>query len=189
MSSSSQPWELHSAIPPIRPEQVNWYALQTRARHEKSVAEKLQEQNLITFLPLVREVHRWSDRRKVVELPLFSCYVFVRMVPSSAQSLQVCRTDGVFRIVGVRGQGLPIPDEQIEAVRTLVGQQLPWSVHPFLKIGQRVRIRGGSLDGVEGILLSRNGDRTLVVSVDAIQRSLAVHIEGYDVEPVYKDKF
>ncbi len=185
MSSSSQPCELDSAIPPIRPGEVNWYALQTRARHEKSVAERLlQEQNLITFLPLVREVHRWSDRRKVVELPLFSCYVFVRLVPGSAESLRVCRTDGVFRIVGVRGQGLPIPDEQIEAVRTLVGQQLPWSVHPFLKIGQRVRIRGGSLDGVEGILLSRDGDRTLVVSVDAIQRSLAVHIEGYDVEPI-----
>ncbi len=157
MSSSSQPWELRSAIPPIRPDQVNWYALQTRARHEKSVAERLQEQNLITFLPLVREVHRWSDRRKVVELPLF---------------------------MGVRGQGVPIPDEQIEAIRTLVAQQLPWSVHPFLKVGQRVRIRGGSLDAVEGILLSRNGDRTLVVSVDAIQRSLAVHIEGYDVEPI-----
>jgi transcription antitermination factor NusG len=185
MSSSSQPCELHSAIPPIRPDQVNWYALQTRARHEKSVAERLQqEQNVVTFLPLVRQVHRWSDRRKVVELPLFSCYVFVRLVLGSAQSLRVCRTDGVFRIVGIRGQGIPIPDEQIEAVRTLVGQQLPWSIHPFLKIGQRVRIRGGSLDGVEGILLSRNGDRTLVVSVDAIQRSLAVHIVGYDVEPI-----
>jgi hypothetical protein len=66
----------------------------------------------------------------------------------------------------------------------LITQQLPWSYHPFLKIGQRVRIRGGSLDGVEGILSARNGDDTLIVSVDAIQRSLAVRIQGYDVEPV-----
>jgi transcription antitermination factor NusG len=64
----------------------------------------------------------------------------------------------------------------------VVTQQVSFSVHPFLKIGQRVRIRGGSLDGVEGVLLSRDGDRTLIISVDAIQRSLAVRVEGYDVE-------
>jgi hypothetical protein len=79
---------------------------------------------------------------------------------------------------------LPIPDEQIEAVRALLESQLPCSSHPFLKIGQRVRIRGGSLDGLEGILLSRNGDSTLVISVDAIQRSLAVSVNGYEVEAV-----
>jgi transcription antitermination factor NusG len=70
------------------------------------------------------------------------------------------------------------------AVRNVVEGQMPWSCHPFLKIGQRVRIRSGALDGVEGILVSRNGDRTLVISVDAIQRSLAVRVEGYEVEPV-----
>ena len=82
----------------------------------------------------------------------------------------------------MRGEAIPIPDEQIEALRTVVTQQVPWVEHPFLKIGQRVRIRGGSLEGVEGVLLSRNGDRTLIISVDAIQRSLAVRVEGYDVE-------
>ena len=82
------------------------------------------------------------------------------------------------------GEGTPIPDAQIEAVRSLVERELPWSSHPFLKIGQRVRIRSGALDGMEGILLSRNGDRTLVISVEAIQRSLAVRVEGYEVEPV-----
>ena len=66
----------------------------------------------------------------------------------------------------------------------VVGGQMPWSSHPFLKIGQRVRIRSGALDGTEGILVSRNGDRTLVISVDAIQRSLAVRVEGYEVEAV-----
>jgi transcription antitermination factor NusG len=79
---------------------------------------------------------------------------------------------------------VPIPDEQIEAVRSITTQQLAWSEHPFLKIGQRIRIRSGALAGVEGILTARNGDRTLVVSVDAIQRSLAVRIEGYDVDPL-----
>ena len=96
--------------------------------------------------------------------------------------MRVYRTNGVFRIVSMRGEAIPIPEEQIDALRTVVTQQVPWSEHPFLKIGQRVRIRGGSLEGVEGVLLSRNGDRTLIISVDAIQRSLAVRVEGYDVE-------
>ena len=90
--------------------------------------------------------------------------------------------DGVFAFVGPRGEGTPIPDAQIDAVRTLVEGPLPWSSHPFLKIGQRVRIRNGALEGIEGILVSRSGESTLVISVDAIQRSMAVRIEGYDVE-------
>lgn len=184
MSTGSQSWDYRSATPPIGPGEESWYAVQTRARHEKIVADRLREQSLTIFLPLVRELHCWSDRRKVVERPLFSCYVFVRTAPSSEQRLRVCRIEGVFRIVGVRGQGIPIPDEQVEAVRRLVAQQLPWTDHPFLKVGQRVRIRGGSLDGVKGVLLSRNQDRTLIISIDALQRSLAVRIEGYDVEPL-----
>jgi transcription antitermination factor NusG len=162
----------------------NWYAVHTRARHERAVAHRLRELGVNTFLPLVTEVHRWSDRRKSVEVPLFGCYVFVKLPPTGEDRLRVLRIDGVFKFVGVRGVGTPIAETQIDTVRTLVGQQLPWSSHPFLQIGQRVRVRGGALDGVEGILLSRNDDNTLVVSIDAIQRSLAVRIQGYDLEPV-----
>ncbi|MFZ0286080.1 MAG: UpxY family transcription antiterminator [Terriglobales bacterium] len=162
----------------------NWFAVQTRARHEKVVAQRLQDSGVTTFLPLVTGIHRWSDRKKSVELPLFGCYVFVRFAPTSEERLRVLRIDSVLSFVGIRGQGTPIPDLQIDAVRTLIEEQLPWSTHPFLKIGQRVRIRSGALNGLEGILVSRNGDRTLILSVDAIQRSLAVRIEGYDVEPV-----
>ena len=165
-------------------DELRWYAVHTRSRHEKLVAERLQERGMTAFLPLVKETHRWSDRKKTVELPLFSCYTFVRMAPIPEDRLKVCQTNGVLQIVGPRGEATAIPDEQIEAVRILLNEHLPWSEHPFLKIGQRVRIRGGAMDGVEGILLSRDGDRTLVVSVDVIQRSLAVRIEGYDVEPL-----
>jgi transcriptional antiterminator NusG len=162
----------------------SWYAVQTRARHEKVVAQRLQEGGMTTFLPLVTEVHSWSDRKKSVELPLFGCYVFVRLAPTSEERLRVLRIDSILNFVGIRGQGIPIPDPQIDAVRMLIEERLSWSTHPFLKIGQRVRIRSGALNGLEGILVARNGDRTLVLSVDAIQRSLAVRIEGYDVEPL-----
>jgi transcription antitermination factor NusG len=156
----------------------NWYAVHTRARHERVVAQRLKDQGVTTFLPLVTEVHRWSDRQKTVELTLFGCYVFVKLTPTGEERLQV------FRFVGTRGVGTPIAEAQIDSVRTLIGQQVPWSAHPFLQIGQRVRVRGGALDGVEGILVSRDQDNALVISIDAIQRSLSVRIQGYDVEPV-----
>jgi len=162
----------------------SWFAIQTRARHEKAVAQRLREKEIATFLPLFKSVHRWSDRRKTVELPLFSCYVFVRLAPRNDQRLKVLVEDGVVTFVGNRGQGTPIPNEEIEAVRTLLLKQLPYGSYPFLKIGQRVRVRSGALSGVEGILISQSGDSTLVLSIDAIQRSLAVSIVGYDVEPI-----
>jgi transcription antitermination factor NusG len=184
MAVSSLSLEFPQQAPLVEAEPENWYGLQTRSRHEKIVVQRLAERGVKTFLPLVTEVHRWSDRKKSVQMPLFSCYVFAKFAPKREERLRVLRVDGVFGLVGAGGEGAPIPDEQIHAVRSLVDGQLPWSSHPFLKIGQRVRIRSGALDGMEGILVSRNGDRTLVISVDAIQRSLAVRVEGYEVEAV-----
>lgn len=171
-------------VPVIAKQAPTWYALLTRVRHERNVAHKLRERGVATFLPLVTEIRRWSDRKKLVEFPLFSCYVFAKLVPTKEGRLIALGIDGVFSLVGARGEGTPIPDEQINAVQRLVERRLPWHSYPFLKIGQRVRIRSGALDGVEGILVSRSGESTLVVSVDVIQRSLALRIEGYDVEPV-----
>ena len=161
-----------------------WFAIHTYARHEKVVAHEIQALGITSFLPLVKQVRQWSDRRKTVEFPIFGCYVFVKLVPNHEERLKVLRVNGVLRFVGIHGVGLSIPDEQINAVRVLVEEKLPVCSHPFLKLGQRVRIRSGALSGVEGILIARNGERTLIVSVDAIQRSLSVQISGYDVEPV-----
>jgi transcription antitermination factor NusG len=183
MAASRVALDFSLPVPEVQAEPECWYGLQTRPRHEKMVVQRLEERGVATFLPLVKEVHRWSDRKKTVELPLFNCYVFARFAPNRTERLRVLRVDGVFGLVGSRGEGTPIPDSQIEAVRSLVETELPWSSHPFLKIGQRVRIRSGALDGMEGILLSRNGDQTLIISIDAIQRSLAVRVEGYEVEP------
>jgi transcription antitermination factor NusG len=183
MAVSSVALDFPQPVPQLETETESWYSLHTRPRHEKLVAQRLQERGVTAFLPLVTEVHRWSDRKKTVQMPLFSCYVFAKFKPNRAERLRVLRVDGVFSLVGAKGEGSPIPDGQIDAVRSLVETELPWSSHPFLKIGQRVRIKSGALDGMEGILLSRNGDQTLVISIDAIQRSLAVRVEGYEVEP------
>jgi transcription antitermination factor NusG len=184
MAVSSLSWDFPQPAPLVQTEAENWYGLHTRSRHEKIVAQRLEDMGVTTFLPLVTEVHRWSDRKKAVQLPLFSCYVFAKFLPHRSDRLRVLCVDGVFGLVGGRGEGVPIPEEQISAVRSVVQGKMPWSAHPFLKIGQRVRIRGGALDGLEGILVARNGDRSLVISVDAIQRSMAVRVEGYEVEAV-----
>ncbi len=166
------------------PDEARWYAVQTRARHEKKVDQQLQEKRVTTFLPLIAQMHRWSDRRKLVQLPLFPCYTFVQMGASVGARILVRRTMGVVGFVGVHGEALPIPDKQIEDIRTLLAHTVPCVPYPFLRLGQRVRIRGGCLEGIEGILVGKNSDRSLVVSVELIQRSVAMRIEGYDVEMI-----
>jgi len=182
MATLIQSWEGPQLLPTPAPAVESWYAVQTYARHEKMVEHRLQERGVTTFLPLMTEVHRWSDRKKVVQVPLFGCYVFARIAATNAERLRVLRVEGVLSLVGSGREGTPIPDNEIESVRILLEERLPWSSHPFLKIGQRVRVRSGALNGMEGVLVSRNGDRTLVISVEAIQRSLAVRVEGYEVE-------
>ena len=94
------------------------------------------------------------------------------------------RSHGAVGLVGVQGAGVTIPYSQIDDIRKLLTNKIPLRKHGFLRIGQRVRIRGGALDGLEGILVAENGDRSLVISVDPIQRSLSIRVEGYEVEPV-----
>jgi transcription antitermination factor NusG len=185
MSTLGQTIEPNSALNvPVEAEKARWYALHTRSRHERVVAQRLRECGLETYLPIVQEVHRWSDRKKKVEVPLFSCYVFLRCELNPQNRNHVYQIDSVLGFVGGGAAGMTIPEDEIENVRLLLSQTAPWRSHPFLKIGQKVRVRGGALDGVEGIFLSENGDQSLIISVNAIQRSLAVRIDGYDVVPL-----
>jgi len=161
-----------------------WYALQTRPRHEKRVHAELQENSIHTFLPLLSERHFWSDRRQTVQVPMFPGYVFARMRNDLHQRVTVLRTRGIVRLVGVRGLGTPIPEEQVQAIQSIVTAKVPFGPYPFLNVGQRVRIVGGSLDGIQGIVQAKNGDASLIISVDLIQRSIAIRISGYRVVPV-----
>ncbi len=185
MSSANQSYQVDSGSSPLVSQDVlRWYALHTRARHEKAIERRLRDQGMQTFVPTTIQVHRWSDRKKKVEVPLFSCYVFIRSALSAEDRTRVYQVESVHGFVGTRGSSLPIPDEQIESIQKVLTQTAPWRSYPFLKAGQRVRVRGGAMDGVEGVFLSENGDHSLIISIDAIQRSMAVRIDGYDVEPV-----
>lgn len=160
----------------------SWYALQTCPRHEKMVARHLRAKGIHTFLPVVSEIHRWSDRRKVIDVPLFPGYAFVRITATAQAYVSVLRTIGVRSFVGSRGEGLPIPDKQIEDIQKLLEQQPPCQPYPFLKVGQRIRIHGGCLDGIEGFLVAFRGSRRLVISIQPVRQSLSFCVDRYDVE-------
>jgi transcription antitermination factor NusG len=164
-----------------------WFAIQTRSKHERVVSNYLANRGVTHYLPTLVEIRRWSDRRKKVECPLFPGYLFVQIIAENERRVEVLRAPGIVRFVGPGHEGSVIPSSQIESVRKLINDNLPWTSYPFLpflKSGQRVRLRGGALDQVEGIFLRRGSEGTLIVSIDAIQRSLAVSIQGYDIEVI-----
>lgn len=186
MSSGAQCTPLTQVIATnsVAPERARWYAVHTRARHEKRVAEQLQEKRVFTFLPMLEQLHRWSDRLSKVDVPLFSCYAFVRIAPTAENRLEVLRTMGVLAFVGSQGQGTSIPDEEIESLRTAMREKIPCAAHPFIETGKRVRIRGGSLDGMEGILERHGADQSLVLSVELLRRSVSIRVEGYEIQSI-----
>jgi len=159
-----------------------WFAVQTRPRHEKKVNSGLRENGIHSFLPLHRERRRWSDRHKWVDLPLFSQYVFARFVPGAEVRTRVLRTVGVIRLAGAPGYGTPVPDEQMKSLQAIVEQRIPLVPHWYVNVGERIRVRGGALNGLEGVLVAIKDDRRLVVSVELIRRAVAIQLDGFEVE-------
>jgi transcription antitermination factor NusG len=168
----------------ITPGEARWFAVHTMARHEKRVAVQLQEKRILTFLPVLQQIRRWSDRLCKVDVPLFSCYAFVCIAPSAQNRVEVLQTKGVLGFVGSKGLGTSIRDEEIESLRTAMREKIPCVPHPFIESGRRVRIRGGCLDAIEGILERQGPDQTLVVSIELLRRSVSIRVDGYDIEAI-----
>lgn len=158
-----------------------WFALYTTPRHEKHVSEMLTQRQIETFLPLYRTTRRWKKSRPVeLELPLFPTYVFVRVAREARGA--VLGVPGVLSIVGSGRESWPLPDPEIEALRSgLLERKI--EPHPYLTVGERVRIKAGVMAGVEGILVRKKNDFRVVLSLDAIMRSVAVEVDGDDIEP------
>ena len=166
-----------SGIPDTWP----WWAVYTRHQHEKTVAEMLTAKGFEVFLPLYESTRRWKDRRMVLSLPLFPCYLFVR--GGLDRKLQVVTTPGIHMIL-YRGEKVAvIPDQEIAAIQRAVDGSSRVEPHPFLKCGMRVRVIRGSLEGVEGILIRKKNLFRLVLSVDMLAQSVAVEVNAGDVEP------
>jgi transcription antitermination factor NusG len=156
-----------------------WYALYTRHQHEKAVARVLSGKGFQVFLPLYDAVRRWKDRTKQISLPLFPCYVFLQGVH---RRLDILSTPGVHSVVSSEGRPAPISEEEIEAIRRMIESKALIEPHPFLKTGDWIRVKAGPLAGVEGILVRKKNQWRLVVSVELLQKSVAVEVDASSVE-------
>jgi transcription antitermination factor NusG len=161
---------------------LNWYALYTCSRHEKCVAQQIEQRSISCFLPLYRAVRRWRDRRKEVELALFPGYVFVRL--ALQDRLRVLELPSVVRLVSFNGQPAVLPEAEIEQLRQRLSRGSCVQPHPYLRVGRRVRVCGGPMQGLEGIIVRRKDRCRVVFSLDLIMRSVAVEVDESDVEPV-----
>jgi transcription antitermination factor NusG len=159
-----------------------WFAVWTRSRQEKLAATMLESLGVNHFLPLKSELRQWSDRKQPVSVPLFSGYLFVRIDPMKESRLKVLRAPGVAGLVGNHVGPVPIPDQQIEDIRTVLATRTECAVVPMFQEGNLVRVVRGPLSGVEGRLLRSNSTSRLVISIELIQKSLAVTVSRQDVE-------
>ena len=166
----------------LKGSEPRWYAAYTRANHEKRVASQIQERSIEQFLPLYSSERKWKDRRVHLQLPLFPGYVFVRI--GLADRLGVLQIPGVARLVGFNGQPYPLADSEIEAIQACLLHRLNIEPHPNVRVGQRVRVKAGPLQGFEGVVTRRSNRLRVVISLALINRSAAVEIPMEDLEAV-----
>jgi transcription antitermination factor NusG len=160
----------------------HWYAAYTCANHEKRVAAEMGARGVEHFLPLYRSTRRWKDRRVQLELPLFPGYVFVRL--PLGERLRVVQIPSVVRLVGFGGLPTALPDKDMEILRVGLSEQLRAEPHPFLTVGRRVRITTGPFAGLAGVLKRKKSSLRVVVTLELIQRSVAVDVDAADVGPL-----
>ncbi len=163
---------------------VCWYAVWTKSRQEKASAARLAALDIPHYLPLQSQARQWSDRTQIIEAPLFPGYLFVQLDDRGGGMLEVLRTPGVAGFVGNSRGPAPIPGEDIESVRAVILRGPDYCTVPLLKEGDRVRVVRGPLTGAEGLLLRFGSKSQLVVSIEIIQRSVAVTVNEKDVEPL-----
>jgi transcription antitermination factor NusG len=156
-----------------------WHVLWTRSHCEQIVHDQLAAHGFVPFLPLVQSWRRRGGVRHRVSIPLFKGYLFLRHRIDKSSYVQVCKTRGLVRVLGERWDRLAVvPDADIEAIRKITATGAPVLAHPYLRTGQRVRVTRGPLADVEGIVVRSDLKRgLLVVSVDALRRSIAVHLD------------
>lgn len=162
-------------------EPLSWFAIQVRTRFEGSAEAHLRGLGYEVFLPTFRCRRRWSDRIRHIEVPLFPGYLFCRL--DTRQRLPVLKAPGVIQIVGIGRNPVPVEESEIAAVQAIVSSGLPRQPWPFLQVGDRVKVDGGPLRGLEGILLSFKGHYRIVVSITLLQRSVALEIDSAWVSP------
>ncbi|HEX5474897.1 MAG TPA: UpxY family transcription antiterminator [Vicinamibacterales bacterium] len=163
------------------PGELAWYAVWTRSRHEQKVRDQLAQKGFDAFLPTITRWSRWKDRKKRIDWPLFPGYCFARF--DGRDRLPVLKCSGVVTIVSFDGEIAPIPEQQIEGIRQLVGSELQYDPCPLISEGSMVEVVHGPLTGVTGRLVRKGAHARLVLSVDLIGQAVSVEVDAADVRP------
>lgn len=162
-----------------------WYAIQTAYRCEHRVAEGLAAKGFNTYLPLIREVHQWKDRRKIIDVPAFSGYLFLRYDPNLRNRVRVLETSGIVRLLGGNHAPSLIADVEIEAVRKTLGSDLPCDRCDALTPGTQVRVTRGPLAGIQGRLARIKNNLRLIVTVSVFSQAISAELNLSDVEAIH----
>ncbi len=160
-----------------------WYAVRTRNRHEEKVKIKLLEKLFDVFLPKIEVWSRRKDRKKRILTPLFPGYLFVKCELTKVLWLEILKTFGVAYVVGITDEPTPIPENQINNVKKIIDSKMNLKLHPYVNVGDQVVVVDGPLQGAVGYYISPNHDKgKLLLSVDMLNRSIEVEIDGSSVE-------
>jgi transcription antitermination factor NusG len=162
-----------------------WFALRVRPNYEKPVAATLRGKGLHEYLPLVRSQRQWSDRVKVLDLPVFPGYLFCRL--NLEDRMPLVTTPGFLYIVGIGKTPAPIEESEILAIQSVLHSGLPVTPWPSLVVGQKVQLQYGPLRGLEGVLTKIASQHRIYVSVTLLQRSISVEVEPAWVRPLDPD--
>lgn len=183
-SQGQYPGEQRGQVYAIDLMQPRWHAVYTYPRHEKRVAAQLEDKSVEVYLPLYRSKRLWNQRRVEIDLPLFPGYVFARI--SQRERLRVLETPSVAYLVSSRGTPVALSDEEVEQVRQCLSRKLNVEPCEYLRPGTKVRVTGGPLQGLEGVVVRQNGRARFILSVDLIMRSIAISVEAHDLEAIEK---
>lgn len=161
---------------------AGWWAVYTRHHHEQAVADVLTAKGVEVLLPTFETARQWKDRKKIIRMPLFPCYLFVR--ESLGGRLPVLTTPGVHMILSHGERCAIVPDGEIQDIMRAARHPAMIEPHPFLNAGERVRVIRGAMTGVEGVLVRKKSGWRLVISIRLLTQSAAVEVSSLDVEPV-----
>jgi transcription antitermination factor NusG len=161
----------------------NWYVLYVKSRHEFTANNELIKKNIETFLPAVRRLRQWKDRKKWVEFPLFPGYLFINIPPRPESIVSVLKTRGAINLLSTEpGSPTPVPSEEISSLQLLLESGRDIDIYPQLKEGARVRVKRGPLQGAEGTLERREDQYIFLINIELLGRSIGVKMYADDIE-------
>ena len=164
---------------------TNWYAIYVKSKHESVAYRELQKKGVESYLPVVKKMRRWKDRRKEVEFPLFPGYLFVRVSPTPTGFVRVLRAKGVVSLVsGEMGTPLPVPEHEMDSLRIMIENGSDIDIYPGINEGARVTVKSGPFKGASGTVIKKEDGYRLMINMDILGRSIGVKVYADDLEKI-----